>query len=107
VKARFSEMISNKFFDKDLSSSSDDEKPEKNDENEENEKKEVVELKITKRQNRTKPLNEEVLTSNDGLLRVYEEFPSACRFHGRGSEKEDLKRLMDTYRFHNINYTHI
>lgn len=45
----------------------------------------------------TRPLNEEMLMTPDGLLRIYEEFPSACRFHGRGSEAKDLKRLTTMY----------
>lgn len=44
-----------------------------------------------------RPFNEEVLMTPDGLLRVYEEFPKACPFHGRGSEAKDLKRLTTMY----------
>ena len=44
-----------------------------------------------------RPLNEEMLMTPDGLLRIYEEFPKACPFGGRGSEAKDLKRLTTMY----------
>ncbi len=45
-----------------------------------------------------KPLSEEMLCAPDGLLRIYEEFPKACPFRGRGSEAKDLKRLTTLYK---------
>ena len=45
----------------------------------------------------TRPLNEELLMTPDGLLRIYEEFPKNCQFHGRGSEAKDLRLLTTMY----------
>lgn len=45
-----------------------------------------------------KPLTEEMLISKDGLMRVYEEFPKNCKFHGRGSEAKDIKRMCTMYK---------
>lgn len=56
------------------------------------------ELVKKKRARLAKPLTEEMLTAPDGLLRIYEEFPKACRFRGRGSEAKDLKRLTTLYK---------
>lgn len=57
---------------------------------------ESVELKQTKK--KRKVFDEKVLTSRDGLLRIYEDFPSACKFRGRGYEAQDIKLLMNKYR---------
>ena len=42
--------------------------------------------------------NEAVLTNRDGLLRIYQDFPTACPFRGRGHEAADAKKLMARYR---------
>jgi len=52
-------------------------------------------LKVTKKR---RTFNEAVLTNRDGLLRVYQDFPTACPFRGRGHEAADVKRLMSRYR---------
>jgi len=55
-------------------------------------------LKVTKKKPRiARPFNEEVICSEDGLKRVYQEFPQAIRFRGRGFEAQDLKKLMALY----------
>lgn len=46
-----------------------------------------------------KPLNEEMLTGSEGLIRIYKEFPTLCPISCQnGSEKADLKHLLDSLR---------
>eukprot|EP01032_Pedospumella_encystans_P023713 gene23713-26833_t len=59
---------------------------------------EADELIVKKKARHTKPFTEDVLTHPDGLQRIYEEFPVACKFRGRGSEAKDIKKLMAMYR---------
>lgn len=55
-------------------------------------------LKLAKKKPRVaRPFNEDVICSEDGLKRVYQEFPQAIRFRGRGFEAQDLKKLMALY----------
>ena len=56
-----------------------------------------IELK-KKARKKARPFNEDVLSSRDGLLRIYEEFPMSCKFRGRGKEAEDLQRLLGMYK---------
>ena len=56
-----------------------------------------VELK-KKARKKLRPFNEDILTSRDGLTRIYEEFPNSCKFRGRGKEAEDLKALLSMYK---------
>ena len=60
-------------------------------------KEDAPELIVTKKRF-NKPLTEEMLTGEDGLLRLYREFPKICKFHGRGSEAKDIKRLCTMYK---------
>ena len=39
-----------------------------------------------------------MLIGPEGLLRIYEEFPKAATFQGRGSEAKFIKRLMTLYK---------
>jgi len=57
----------------------------------------TIELK-KKARKKPRPFNEDVLTNRDGLVRIYEEFPTSCKFRGRGKETEDLKRLLGMYK---------
>jgi hypothetical protein len=52
-------------------------------------------LKVPKKR---RTFNEAVLTNRDGLLRIYQDFPTACPFRGRGHEAADAKKLMARYR---------
>lgn len=56
-----------------------------------------VELK-KKARKKPRPFNEDVLTTRDGLTRIYEEFPNSFRFRGRGKEADDLKALLSMYK---------
>jgi hypothetical protein len=44
-----------------------------------------------------KSFSEDILVSEDGLPRIYKEFPKICKFRGRGSEAKDLQKLMTMY----------
>ena len=55
-----------------------------------------VQLKVTKKARRV--FDERILTNRDGLLRIYEEFPQACNFRGRGHEAQDAKMLINRYK---------
>ena len=57
----------------------------------------AVELLKKKRKQMVKPFNEELLTSKDGLSRIYE-FSKKMKFRGRGHEVDDVKLLMKVYR---------
>ena len=59
---------------------------------------EADELLVKKKVKHAKPFTEDLLTLPDGLQRIYEEFPVACKFRGRGSEAKDIKKLMTMYR---------
>ena len=59
---------------------------------------EVDDLVVKKKARHSKPFTEDILTLPDGLQRIYEEFPKACKFRGRGSEAKDIKKLMNLYR---------
>lgn len=59
---------------------------------------EAEELLVKKKVRHAKPFTEDLLTLPDGLQRIYEEFPVACKFRGRGSEAKDIKKLMTMYR---------
>jgi hypothetical protein len=59
---------------------------------------EAEELVVKKKARHSKPFTEDLLTLPDGLQRIYEEFPSAAQFRGRGSEGKDIKRLLGLYR---------
>jgi hypothetical protein len=59
---------------------------------------EADELVVKKKARHARPFTEDVLTLPDGLQRIYEEFPVACKFRGRGSEAKDLQKLMDMYK---------
>jgi hypothetical protein len=61
-------------------------------------KEEEVLLQVTKRPRMAKPFTEELLTSWDGMKRIYEEFPMKCRFNARGSEAAYLWRLLGLYK---------
>jgi hypothetical protein len=51
-------------------------------------------LKVgTKRKVRS-VFNEAILTNRHGLILVYQDFPGACRFKGRGHEAQDAKKLV-------------
>ena len=54
-------------------------------------------LKRTERKRTLKPFTEELLTSSDGMRRIYNEFPKVCKIR-RGSEASDLKKLMTMYK---------
>ena len=45
-----------------------------------------------------KPFSEEMLTSRDGLMRIYEEFPMHNAFRGRGFEAQDLRKVIKMYK---------
>lgn len=57
-------------------------------------------LLITKKRKRTNRvlLTEALLCSEDGLVKIYETFPKACKFRGRGYESADLKNMMSLYK---------
>ena len=55
-----------------------------------------IELKTTKKARRT--FDERILTNRDGLLRIYTEFPSACKFRGVGHEAQDIKNMLNKYK---------
>jgi len=55
-----------------------------------------IQLKVTKKPRRV--FDERILTNRDGLLRVYEDFPQACQFRGRGHEAQDAKMLINKYK---------
>lgn len=58
------------------------------------------ELLKTKKIKRARPFNEDLLCGDEGLLRVYEEFPIGCKFktESRGSESAYLRRLITMYK---------
>ena len=56
------------------------------------------ELEIKAKRKRIKPFTEDILISDDGLQRVYKEFPRICHFKGRGTEAKDMKRLTTMYK---------
>jgi hypothetical protein len=56
------------------------------------------ELLKRKKARHFKPFTEEKLTSDEGLLRIYTEFPKIIKFGGRGSEAKDIKKLMTMYK---------
>ncbi|KAJ1430240.1 hypothetical protein B484DRAFT_361419 [Ochromonadaceae sp. CCMP2298] len=58
----------------------------------------VADELVVKKVKRMRPFTEDVLTLPDGLQRIHEEFPVSCRFRGRGSEANDVKKLMAMYR---------
>mmetsp|Transcript_9910 Transcript_9910/g.10012 ORF Transcript_9910/g.10012 Transcript_9910/m.10012 type:complete len:359 (+) Transcript_9910:61-1137(+) len=60
------------------------------------EDEDATELKRTKR--KVRRFDEDVLIGRDGIERIYEEFPKACKFQGRGFEALDLKRLTTLYK---------
>lgn len=72
-------------------------KDENNDEKDKKKEEEVL-LQVTKRPRMAKPFTEELLTSWDGMKRIYEEFPMKCRFNARGSEAAYLWRLLGLYK---------
>ncbi len=55
-----------------------------------------VELKVNKKARRK--FDERILTNRDGLLRIYQEFPTACKFRGIGHEAQDAKLLINKYK---------
>eukprot|EP01041_Mallomonas_annulata_P013489 gene13489-28595_t len=57
----------------------------------------VEELK-RKKARTAKKFTEDILIGRDGIQRIYEEFPKACKFRGRGFEASDLKRLANLYK---------
>lgn len=59
---------------------------------------EADELIVKKKVRHSKPFTEDLLTLPDGLQRIYEEFPVAAKFRGRGSEGKDLRKLLSMYR---------
>jgi hypothetical protein len=59
-----------------------------------NSEKKGEELLIKKRKVR-RQVNESDLAGDDGILRIYEEFPRHCQFHGRGYEVSE--REMNKY----------
>lgn len=64
----------------------------------EGEQQPVAEELKTKKKKMARPFSEDVLASKDGLARIYEEFPLACQFRGRGFEAQDAKRLVTMYK---------
>lgn len=70
----------------------------KNGEEKKDDDEKVEDLKREKRARNIKPFDEDLLISAPGLQRVHEEFPLLCKFRGRGSEAQDLQRLMSMYR---------
>lgn len=63
----------------------------------EGEETNTEQLKTTKRKRKT--FTEQVLTGNDGLERIYENFPNKCQFRGRGSEEHDIRRMIKMLAF--------
>ncbi len=61
-------------------------------------KEDEVLLQTTKRPRFAKPFTEDLLTSWDGMRRIYEEFPNKCKFNARGSEAAYLSRLLGLYK---------
>jgi hypothetical protein len=55
-------------------------------------------LKSKKKPRKSPYLTSELLLSEDGLQKVYEEFPTRLKFRGRGYETDDLKKMMSAYR---------
>lgn len=55
-------------------------------------------LKLKVKKSRKKPFDEELLTSELGLQRIYEEFPHRCKFRNtKGSEAKDIKNMIMMY----------
>lgn len=65
---------------------------------EEKKPEEEVLLQTTKRPRNIKPFTEDLLTSYDGLRRIYDEFPNQVKYIARGSEAAYLSRLLGLYK---------
>lgn len=60
-----------------------------------------VEVKLNvgnKPKKRMKPFTEDLLISDDGLLRIYEEFPHVSQLKGMGNEKQDISHIIGLYK---------
>jgi hypothetical protein len=55
-------------------------------------------LKSNKKARKSPYLTSELLLSNDGLQKIYAEFPSTCKFRGKGYENDDLKKMLWLYK---------
>lgn len=56
------------------------------------------EILLVKKRKIRKQVNESDISGEEGIIRIYEEFPSLCQFHGRGYESSDLKRMINVYK---------
>jgi hypothetical protein len=55
-------------------------------------------IKSSKKSRKSSCLTSNLLLSEDGLQKVYNDFPLRCKFRGRGYERNDLKNMMSAYR---------
>lgn len=55
-------------------------------------------IKEGKKRKMIRPFNEDLLIGNDGITRIYDEFPRACQLKGRGNEAQDAKRIVTMYK---------
>lgn len=67
-------------------------------EKKEGETEQADELLVQKKVKTKNSFNEDLLTSEDGLARIYDEFPRSFKVRGRGHEADDLARLLNMYK---------
>lgn len=90
--------LNNKSIDLSKSRESDDNGVE-DDERNQNKPSDKQEEALKKKERKTtRRFTEDILVSVDGIKRIHEEFPKACKFRGRNFEAQDLKRLMTLYK---------
>jgi hypothetical protein len=56
------------------------------------------EILLVKKRKTRRQVNEADIAGDEGIFRIYEEFPSLCKFRGRGSEAHDLKQMINVYK---------
>jgi hypothetical protein len=59
------------------------------------------EILITKKKHKGSKrilFDENLLCSEEGLIKIYETFPKACKFYGRGYEAVDLRNMLKLYK---------
>jgi hypothetical protein len=56
------------------------------------------EILIVKKRKARRQVNESDIAGDEGIKRIYQEFPSLCKFRGRGYEAHDLKQMINVYK---------
>lgn len=74
----------------------DAESPEKNNQSNSKESTTIPTIQLKAKQ-RSKPFDEDLLLSAEGLRKIQKEFPKRCKLYGKGREKDALKQLMASY----------